>query len=319
MIRLCRLEKRKICDNRRIGFIYHPMRSLHLSALSAFESAARTGSFRAAGLDLGISASAVSHAIRKLEDSIGVTLFEREGRGVRLNPGGEALLRHVSSAFDEVRLGLEMVGSGSGNLLRLHCAPSIATQWLMPRLRHLFTLHPELDVRLAAGSNYPNFLNDEFDADICYGPPRQEGLVVVPLGEEIVTPLCTPELASHICKPADLLHHKLIESEHKRVRWSGWFEANDMTAQSPHGSRFDRSFMAIAAAVDGLGVTLESTRLAERELARGDLVAPLAGIAHDVRYIGHYLVFPPKAKPRRAVRLFASWMAGELALDTPAF
>jgi DNA-binding transcriptional LysR family regulator len=295
------------------------MHTLPLGALRAFESAARTGSFRAAGQELGISASAVSHAIRKLEDSIGAGLFERAGRAVQLNPAGEALLRHIAQAFDDMRHGLEMVGSRAVNLLRLHCAPSMAAQWLMPRLRHLIALYPDLDVRLSAGTDYPRFLNDEFDADICYGPPRQEGLVVLPLGEETVTPLCAPDLAALIREPADLLRHKLIESEHKRVRWAGWFAANGMNPPSPHGSRFDRSFLAIAAAVDGLGVTLESTRLAERELARGDLRAPLAGRARDVRYIGHYLVFPPAAKPRRAVRMFAQWMATELQLDVPAF
>jgi len=295
------------------------MTTLPLGSLRAFEAAARNGSFRAAGQEIGISASAVSHAVRKLEDLIGAALFEREGRTVRLNPGGEALLRHVSSAFDEVRQGLEMVGSRSGNLLRLHCAPSIATQWLMPRLRELFALAPELDVRLSASTDYARFRNDEFDADICYGPPRQEGMVVVPLGEETVTPMCAPAMAALIHEPADLLRLKLIESEHKRVRWPGWFAVNGMTSPSPHGSRFDRSFMAIAAAVDGLGVTLESTRLAERELARGDLVAPLGGIAEDVRYVGHYLVFPPQAKQRRAVRVFTDWLVNELGLDAPAY
>jgi DNA-binding transcriptional LysR family regulator len=295
------------------------MRHLPLGALRAFESAARTGAFRAAGEELGISASAVSHAIRKLEDMIGAALFERVGRSVRLNPAGEALLRHVSTAFDEVRHGLETVGGRSANLLRLHCAPSMAAQWLMPRLRRLMALYPELDVRLSASTDYPRFVTDDCDADICYGPPRQEGLFVLPLGMETVTPLCAPDLAAQIHDVADLARHKLIESEHKRVRWGGWFEANGMSAPSPRGSRFDRSFMAIAAAVDGLGVTLESTRLAERELARGDLVAPLAGRARDVQYIGHYLVCPPQAKPRRAVRMFAHWMAEELKLPVPGF
>src|SRR6202020_1754186 len=104
------------------------------------------------GEELNISASAVSHAIRKLEDLIGAALFEREGRAVRLNPGGEALFRHVSSAFAEGRYGLEMVGSRAGNLLRLHCAPSLATQWLMPRLRRLIAEQPGLAVRLSAST-----------------------------------------------------------------------------------------------------------------------------------------------------------------------
>jgi len=282
--------------------------------LRAFESAGRTGSFRAAGNETGISPSAVSHAIRKLEDLIGAELFEREGRAVRLNPNGEILFRHVTTAFDEVRQGLEMVGSRSGNLLRLHCAPSMAAQWLMPRLRRLLDEHPGLEVRLSADTIYPRFHNDDFDVDICYGPPRQEGLIVIPLGEELVTPLCTPDLAKKIRKPADLLELDLIESEHKRLRWTAWFAANRLPAPSPHGNRFDRSFMAIAAAVDGLGITLESTRLAEREIARGQLVAPLAGLAEDVSYVGHYLVYPPIAKPRRAVQRFVAWIARELEL-----
>ena len=75
--------------------------------------------------------------------------------------------------------------------------------------------------------------------------------------------------------------------------------------------------MAIAAAVDGLGIALESTRLAEREIADGRLVAPLAGRAQDVRYVGHYLVFPRVAKARGAVRMFAQWLTRELELASP--
>ena len=293
------------------------MRRLPLSALQAFEAAARTGSFRAAGEELGISPSAISHAVRKLEILMGAALFERQSRAVHLNVAGEALLRHVAAGFDEMRQGIETVGARSGNLLRLHCAPSMAAQWLLPRLRDLLAKQPGLEVRLAAGVDYPQFEHDEFDADICYGPPRQEGLIVIPLGEETVTPLCAPELAERINSPKDLLGAKLIESDNKRVRWTSWFGANDISPPAPRGSRFDRSFMAIAAAVDGLGIALESTRLAELEIADGRLVAPLAGRAQDVRYVGHYLVFPRVAKARRSVRMFTQWLTQELNLPQP--
>jgi DNA-binding transcriptional LysR family regulator len=291
------------------------MSALPLGALRAFEAAARTGSFRAAAIELGLTPSAVSHAVRGFEEQIGTLLFERDGRNVRLNQAGDELLRRVSSAFDELRHGLEVAGARSSNLLRIHCAPSLAAQWLMPRLRSLIQEHPDLEVRLAAGTDYPRFRNDEFDVDICYGPPRQEGLIVLPLGEEIVRPMCAPSLAGAIREAADLLRQPLIESEQKRVRWNAWFSANGLSAPSPGGFRFDRSFMAIGAAADGLGIALESTRLAERELSSGKLVAPLAGRAQDVAYVGHYLVYPPQAKHRRAVRTFAKWIAQELALQ----
>jgi LysR family transcriptional regulator, glycine cleavage system transcriptional activator len=153
------------------------------------------------------------------------------------------------------------------------------------------------------------------DADIIYGMPRQDGLVVVSLGEEIVTPLCAPELARDIATPMDLYRCVLIESDNKQIRWPVWFAHNALAAPRPHGTRFDRSFLAIAAAVDGLGVALESTRLAERELASGRLVRPLAGRAEDVRYVAHHLVFPRNASRRHTLRLFAKWLSAELGLQ----
>ena len=291
-----------------------------LSILRAFEAAGRTGSFRSAALELGLTPSAVSHAVRKLEQTLGASLFVRDGRAVHLSAEGEALMRHVGRAFEELRRGLELVSTRGPQLLRLHCAPSFAACWLSPRLARFLRDHPGIEVRLAAGTDYTRFLNEEFDADIVYGPPRQEGLVDVPLGEETVTPMCAPELARTIRTPTDLAAQVLIESEAKQVRWSDWFARNGLPAPRPQGVRFDRSFLAIAAAVDGLGVTLESTRLAERDLTSGRLVRPLAGIAEDVRYVGHHLVFPRSARQRHSLRLFTTWLGRELDLKVePSF
>ena len=112
----------------------------------------------------------------------------------------------------------------------------------------------------------------------------------------------------------DLFAQVLIESETKQVRWSDWFARNGLPTPRPQGVRFDRSFLAIAAAADGLGVALESTRLAEREIAAGRLVRPLAGLAEDVRYVGHHLVFPRSTRRRHGLRLFIAWLGAELGL-----
>jgi LysR family transcriptional regulator, glycine cleavage system transcriptional activator len=289
-----------------------------LSILRAFEAAGRTGSFRSAATELGLTPSAVSHAISKLEQTLGASLFARSNRVAQLTPEGEALMRHVGRAFEELRRGIEMVSTRGPQMLRLHSAPSFAALWLSPRLVRFLRDHPGVEVRLAAGTDYTRFLNDEFDADIVYGLPRLEGLVVVPLGEETVTPMCTPDLARTIKAPMDLFNQVLIESETKQVRWSDWFARNGLPAPRPQGVRFDRSFLAIAAAVDGLGVTLESTRLAERELASGRLVRPLVGLAEDVRYVGHHLVFPRSTRQRHSLRLFMTWLGTELGLKIEA-
>ncbi|MDY0241401.1 MAG: LysR substrate-binding domain-containing protein [Rhodospirillaceae bacterium] len=293
-------------------------RHLPLTHLRVFESASRTGSFRSAATELNLSPSAVSHAIRKLECIVGTTLFERSGRTARLTQDGEALMNHIGRAFEDMRRGLEVISKKGPGSLRLHCAPSFATQWLSPRLSQFLALYPDIEMRLSAGTDYTRFLSDDFDADIIYGQPR-EGLVVLPLGEEVLTPLCSPAIAAEINTPRDLYQHVLIESEVVPVRWATWFAANGLVAPPPHGMRFDRSFLAIAAAADGLGVALESTLLAEKELSAGRIVAPLAGRAQDVRYQGHFMVCPKPADKRRPVQHFARWLAKELGVDPGPF
>lgn len=296
-----------------------------LSALRAFEAAARTGSFRAAAEGLNLTPSAVSHAIRGLERSLGTALFVREGRSIRPTEEGESLMRHVERGFGELQLGLGSVSARAGrHLLRLHCAPSIAAQWLVPRLRRFLDETKGLEVRIAAGTDYTRFQADEFDADIVYGPPppsyygpAHRGLAMLPLGTEVVTPLCAPALAERVRAPQDLLAHTLIESDNKRVRWPDWFAANALAAPEPRGPRFDRSFLSLSAAAEGLGVALESTRLAGRELASGRLVRPLQGACEDVVYTGHWLVMPRAKRYARPVVLLAGWLGKELgvALD----
>lgn len=286
--------------------------SIPISAIRAFEAAARTGSFRDAATELHLTPSAVSHAIRKLESSMGTTLFERSARTIRLTPAGEMLMRHAGVAFDSLRRGIEEVSGRGPQLLRVHSAPSFAAQWLAPRLARFLAAEPKLEVRLAASTEYARFGNDDFDLDIIYGQPKTGGLDVIPLGEETVTPLCTPDIARRIRKPKDLLKAVLIRSDVKQIQWHHWFMANGLEPPAIHGMRFDRSFLAIAMACSGLGVTLESTRLAEREIAVGTLVAPLAGRSTDVRYVGHHLVYPHANRQRRAVRAFADWLSAEL-------
>ena len=287
-----------------------------LSLLRAFEAAARAGSFLDAATELHLSASAVSHAIRKLETSLGVTLFERDGRKVRLSSDGSALLRHVGPAFDDIRRGVEFVSTRGPKVLRVHSAPSFAAQWLTPRLRQFLSANPDIDIRLSAGVDYTRFATDEFDVDIVYRRPQQEGVIVLPLGKEIVTPLCVPTLASLIRQPEDLFRHALIDSDNKQVRWPDWFAANGLYAPPTRSMRFDRSFLAISAAANGLGIALESTRLAETEIASGRLVPILTGQSIDVRYVGHYLVYPLTAVRRQTLRTFINWLTRELGLET---
>lgn len=287
-----------------------------LQPLNIFEAAARHGSFRLAADELSLTPSAVSHAIAKLEASLGSLLFDRSQRQLRLSADGEVLMTHVAAGFREIRQGIESVSARRARFLRLHSAPSFAAQWLTPRLPAFLAEHPGMDIRITASTEYSRFAADEVDADIVNGPPVPGPVEVVPLGEEDVTILCTPALAETLRKPADVMRHPLINGDRNRVTWARWFQRFDLTPPTGYAMRFDRSFMVIACAASGLGIALESTRLAERELADGRLVAPFADERAHVRETLHSLVYPTIHAERPIIKAFRAWITREIARDT---
>ena len=296
-----------------INSLIAQLRRVPLASLRVFESAGRSGSFVQAAQELGISASAVSHSIKKLEEMIEIQLFERTTREVNLTSKGRALMDYVQRGLDEMHRGLALIKSDEPRPLRLHTAPSFGIQWLMPRLARFVEAHPDVDLRFSASTDYAQFENDDFDLDVVYGEPRSSLNEKVPLAVEHLTPLCSPQLAAQLNSAQDLYEHRLIQCDVQMLQWKGWFEANRMMAPKHYALRFDRSNMAISAAVNGMGVVLESTLLAQNELEAGTLVAPLREITHDIQYIGHYLVYPKRRTRHDAVEIFKKWLLDELS------
>ncbi|MDL4915540.1 MAG: LysR substrate-binding domain-containing protein [Enterobacterales bacterium endosymbiont of Blomia tropicalis] len=290
------------------------LRKVPLTMLRAFEAAGRTGAFTAAATELDLSPSAISHAIRKLEDLLKIRLFQRSTREITLTKEGSLLLEHVQRGFGEMQRGLSLVTADESRPLRLHTAPSFAHQWLLPRLGDFIREHPQIDLRFSASTEYARFEQDDFDLDIVYGEPRPSPYEKLPLAVEELTPLCSPALAESISRPEHLYQQTLIQCDVQLFQWKGWFEANNLTPPRHYGLRFDRSFMAIAAAVDGLGVVLESKLLAEREIASGRLVCPLVSSTKEIHYIGHYMVFPRHQHRHFALEEFKSWLLEQLNL-----
>ena len=126
--------------------------SVSLKGVRAFEAIARLGSFRAAAVELSLTPSAVSHAVIDLESALGVGLIDRKKRGGRLTERGEIFHTRVRVAFDQLRLGIEETSLRAPRLLRLHAAPSFAAGWLSPRLPQFLRQHPDIEVRLSAGT-----------------------------------------------------------------------------------------------------------------------------------------------------------------------
>ncbi|MCB1954051.1 MAG: transcriptional regulator GcvA [Rhodocyclaceae bacterium] len=291
---------------------------LSLKAVQAFEAAARLESFALAAEELFVTPSAVSHQIKQLEEHVGVHLFHRVHRAVVLTDAGRRYAQEITAAFARIDAATRDIGAEEkSDILSIHCTPSFATQWLMPRLARFSALNPDIDVRLNASVSPVDLMTSEFDIDIRYGLRNLQpaGTLVLMLPPETIVPLCAPTLAqgdNPIQRVEDLAKHMLIHSVRCLVTWRDWMRQHrKVRFDISRGLRFDRSFMSISAAVDGLGVCLESLLLVERELESGTLVAPLGRTGTRIQA---YTFNVQKSKvdlPK--IRSFQHWLFNELA------
>jgi DNA-binding transcriptional LysR family regulator len=286
-----------------------------MTNLLAFEAVARRRSFALAAAELHLTASAISHQIARLESHLAIKLFERSAHGVRLSPAGEQYLSRVAGALSAIAAATDDMRQGVSNSLYVHCSPSLATLWLMPRLHRFAQAHPEISLNLSAAHTHSDFALGQVDIDIRYGVPRWPDLVVEPLFEERIVPLASPAfIRQHRLKrPEQLLRVPLIQSNVSVVQWSDWFAAfSDKRAPDRFALRFDRAHMSFDAAAQGLGVALESTTTGSKHIDEVKL-RPVLGLDKALRVKAHFAVYPARHAKRPPVQAFLSWLHGEAA------
>lgn len=283
--------------------------------LQAFEAVARRRSFTLAATELHVTPSAISHQVARLEADLGMRLFERSAHAVRLSDAGERYMERVAGALLAISAATEDLRKGVSNSLYVHCAPSLASLWLMPRLRRFAQAHPEITLNLSAAHTPSDFALGQADLDIRYGIPQWADLVVEPLFEERIVPLASPAfIREHRLKRIDQLFEvPLIQSNVSVVQWSDWLrDFSGKRSPDRFALRFDRAQMSLDAATQGLGVALESAINASPHLGAGRL-KPVFGLDKAVRVKAHFVVYPPKHARRPAVEAFVSWVHGEAA------
>ena len=281
-----------------------------LSTLLAFEAVARRRSFALAAGELNLTASAISHQIGRLESFLGVKLFDRTTQGVRLSAAGEAYLRRVAGALGAIGAATDDVRQGVRNSLYVHASPSFASLWLMPRLPHFANAHPDVSLFLSASPTHSDFALGQADLDIRYGIPQWSDLMVQPLFRERILPLASPAFADRhrVREPAELLGTPLIQSTVSVVQWADWLRAQGvMQAPDRFALRFDRAQLTLDAAVQGLGVALESSTIAAPHIVEGRLV-PLFDAARALTIEGHFVVYPARHAKRPEVEAFVRWL-----------
>ncbi|MGF1609969.1 MAG: LysR substrate-binding domain-containing protein [Kiloniellales bacterium] len=293
------------------------MSRLPVHGLEVFLAVAEQGSLRAAAAALGVQPPAVSHQLKVFEEQIGVSLFARTTRSVRLTDAGRALLRRAQPALSELGDALEEargVGKARKGSLRI-TLPTIAYHSILARrLADFQALYPEIELELSLDEAFVDIVGEGFHAGIRLGDRIRENMIALRLTPPIKEAcFAAPSyFATHgrPQQPRDLLRHRCI-----RYRFIGSKQLAEWRFRGP-GGRYSvevkgqlifNSFAAlITAARDGLGIGWTLRAGVENELACGALESVLDD--HVIEHPGFFLYFPKENARLEILRLFIDFM-----------
>src|SRR5689334_24114231 len=200
-------------------------RLLFLNGIKAFEAAARSGSFAAAGVELSVSPAAVSRMVHLLEERLGVALFERKANKLALTSAGRAYQSGLTPIFDALAsLTAQVTTAGSRRVLTIGVGQTFAMRWLIPRLADFRKAEPGIDVRITTGGAAVPF-GEDWSCGIRLGNGDWPGLTAEPLFAADLLPVCAPRLANALKRPADLKGPTLLRVAHSPDDWPAWREA----------------------------------------------------------------------------------------------
>lgn len=286
-----------------------------LRGLVAFQAVMDAGSFVGAAAHLNISPSAVSHQIRLLESILQKPLFERRNRRVYPTEMAVAYHKAIADGFGRIATATRKLTTAPADIrLTIHSAPSFATNWLMPRLPSFIRRYPELDVTLSSGISPVRMGPDGFLIDIQHMSRVPEACDAIDLAEELIVPLASPAFISSnaLNAPEAIAGVRLIHSLRCPARWEQWIARYaENVPYSPRGMQFDRSFLALTAAADSLGLALESTLLAGDLIKSGRLVMVFG--ATGIKAVAHRLVYRREDRKEPHIRAFVDWIMGQLS------
>ncbi|WP_371169468.1 transcriptional regulator GcvA [Aliiroseovarius sp. 2305UL8-7] len=262
-----------------------------LTALRAFDAAARHMSFQRAAAELNVTPAALSFQIKSLEDHFGAPLFKRLNRAVELTEAGKVLAPGAADGFEALtgawRAACRSIQS---NVLTVTAGPAFTAKWLAPRLFAFAQAHPDIELRFAAGLRFVDLQKEDVDVAIRFGYGPDDGLFAQPLEQEWLTPIMLPEIAKTMTSPEDLLDAPLIHNGSDdflkpHCDWPAWFRLMGIETQPRIASTFSQPDHALDAALAGAGVVLGRRTFVARYLSEGRLVAPFkTALATDARF-----------------------------------
>ena len=283
-----------------------------LNALRAFETAARYQSFKAAADELFVTHAAISRHIRDLEDWLGVELFVRTGRGVKLTEAGARYGRVLTPLFDQMAQETrDIMSAGKARTLNVSVEPATASRWLVPRLGRFNALYPDIELNINPDTRLVDFRAGEFELGIRYGIGPWENAEVVKLSESVSFPVCSPTLIKDWpgITPADLSNFILLHEQRKQW-WTDWLSVAGVAGSENWRGTVFQGHLAIEAAEAGQGFALGDQILCTDSMIEGWLARPFD---LDLKDHGAYWIARAKGMKETApARAFREWLISEM-------
>ncbi|WP_298858126.1 transcriptional regulator GcvA [uncultured Sulfitobacter sp.] len=287
-----------------------------LTALRAFDAAARHMSFAQAAAELNVTPAALSFQIKSLEAHLGAPLFRRLNRAVELTEAGKALSTGAAEGFQTLAGAWRAAQrTQDTQTLTVTAGPAFTAKWLAPRLYEFAQAHPKVELRFAASLTLADLTRDNIDVAIRFSDSTSPDLYSLPLAEEWVMPVMTPALAAQYptvesLHNAPLLFDESISFLKVPVDWSDWFNAMGAPFNPKLGPRFSQSDHAIDAALAGVGAVMGRRALVIKDLAEGRLVAPFpTALATGARFS---FLCVKGMETRQQIAAFRDWILEEI-------
>ncbi|SFC88581.1 LysR substrate-binding domain-containing protein [Pseudoalteromonas denitrificans] len=297
-----------------------------LAALRTFDAAARHQNFTQASKELCITAGAVSQQMTNLEAQLKLVLFERHSRGINLTKDGKKLFEVVQPSLNSISQTIEQMQTPLevNKVIRVKSTPSFTYKWLVPKLQDFYQQYPHIKIQLFADAALVDKSKTDYDLIIDFGPIPYLNLPTNIHCELLMSETLTPVMSPNYAEKLDLysqIHWENMTLLHDAMPWSGtepdhewryWFNMNNLSdVKSNTGHYFNRTDLAIEAAIAGQGIALARKTLITKEIVSGKLIAPVRSINANS---GYYLLHPIQKEiqlPNNDILLFKNWLKSQ--------
>jgi LysR family transcriptional regulator, glycine cleavage system transcriptional activator len=293
-------------------------------ALRTLVAAGRHLNFTRAADELGLTLAAVSFQIKELEEQLGVKLFTRTSRTIRLTEAGNLICEASGDALDLMTRAVSKAQKAARGTAQLKVTldPQFATKWLMRRVEDFRKLHPDIELRFDISYEVRDFEVDDIDVAIRFGTGIYPGLAATRLFDNVIVPVCSPRLLASgkpLKEPRDLLNHTLAHIEWSRQgvtwpNWRMWMAAAGVDDYDGGNTLvFSASSNAVDAAMAGDAVALADFAMVANDLSEGRLVRPFDLSIKVAPEFAYFLVYPEQSASDARIIAFRDWMLSETA------